>query len=240
MQSWSFGILCYNEAGTLERVYRDVVTLVSEWQLDDYEILIIDDGSQDGTPAIIHRLATQDPHILPIIHPRNMGIGAGIRDIYFKSTRENVVFIPGDGQFNVQELKPYAGFDDHIFLCFYRKENLTYSTFRNILSAFNKWFNRIFLGLDLRDVNWVKVYKRHLLHGLKLKISSSAIESEICAKLLITGCLPHEIPSRYLPRTAGQSQGASLQSIIRVVRELFYLFLSVQTFRFTYTSSSAT
>ena len=69
MQSWSFGILCYNEAGTLERVYRDVVTLVSEWQLDDYEILIIDDGSQDETPAIIHRLAAQDPRILPIIHP---------------------------------------------------------------------------------------------------------------------------------------------------------------------------
>lgn len=234
MQSWSFGILCYNEAGTLERVYREVVSLVAEWQLAEYEILIIDDGSQDETPSIIQHLASRDSRIVPIIHPRNLGIGAGIRDIYFGATRENVVFIPGDGQFNVQELKPFARFDEHIFLCFYRKENLTYSTFRNILSAFNKWFNRILLGLDLRDVNWVKVYKREQLLRLNLKITSSAIESEICAKLLITGSLPYEIPSRYLPRTSGQSQGASLRSILRVVRELFHLFFSVLTFRLTY------
>lgn len=233
MQSWSFGILCFNEEGTLENVVQDVIDLVKTWGLTDYEIILVDDGSIDHTPQLINRLAQSDNRIRPIIHSRNLGIGAGIRDIYFQATKDNVIFIPGDGQFDVQELLPYPTFGSQTFLSYYRRENLTYSTFRNILSGFNKWFNRIFLGLDMKDVNWVKAYKRKELLLLDLRIQSSAIESEICAKLLIKGQLPHEIPSKYLPRLAGTSQGASWRTIFRVVRELFSLFAAVMLFRFS-------
>ena len=233
MQSWSFGILCFNEEGTLENVVQDVIDLVKTWGLTDYEIILVDDGSIDHTPQLINSLAQSDNRIRPIIHSRNLGIGAGIRDIYFQATKDNVIFIPGDGQFDVQELLPYPTFGSQTFLSYYRREDLTYSTFRNILSGFNKWFNRIFLGLDMKDVNWVKAYKRKELLLLDLRIQSSAIESEICAKLLIKGQLPHEIPSKYLPRLAGTSQGASWRTIFRVVRELFSLFAAVMLFRFS-------
>ncbi|MCF8237135.1 MAG: glycosyltransferase family 2 protein [Saprospiraceae bacterium] len=233
MQSWSFGILCFNEGATLTKVYQDVVALAESWQLEDMEILLVDDGSTDNTPSLIQELALKDDRVKAFLHPRNLGIGAGIRDIYFQSTRENVIFIPGDGQFDIWELQPYPAISEHTFLSFYRKENLSYSTFRNILSGFNKWFNRIFLGLDLKDVNWVKAYKREKIIHLDLRIKSSAIESEICAKLLVNGNLPHEIPSRYLPRLAGTSQGASLKTIFRVVKELFTLFTSVLIFRYS-------
>ncbi len=232
MQSWSFGILCFNEGGTLEKVYQDVVKLALTWQLADLEIILVDDGSSDNTPDLIRLLAAKDNRIKAILHPQNQGIGAGIRDIYFTSTKENVIFIPGDGQFDVMELLPYPSFSEQTFLSFYRKENLSYSTFRNILSGFNKWFNRIFLGLDLKDVNWVKAYKREKIIALDLRIKSSAIESEICAKLLVDGDLPLEIPSKYLPRLSGTSQGASLKTIFRVVKELFSLFASVLIYRY--------
>lgn len=240
MQSWSFGILCFNEEGTLENVVQEVLYLTKQWGITDYEIILVDDGSVDQTPIMIRSLAEANSDIRPVLHPRNMGIGAGIRDIYFQATKDNVIFIPGDGQFDVQELLPYPAFGNQTFLSFYRKENLSYSTFRNILSAFNKWFNRIFLGLDMKDVNWVKAYKRKEIIHLDLRIKSSAIESEICAKLLIKGHLPHEIPSRYLPRRAGTSQGASWKTIFRVVRELASLFWAVILFRISQSRNLST
>lgn len=231
MQSWSIGILCYNEEGTLREVYGQVVQLFEKWGLEDGEIILVDDGSKDSTPVIIGQLASGDPRVKAVIHPVNLGIGAGIRSIYAHAAKENVVFVPGDGQFDVKELAPYRDFDPKTFIAFYREENLTYDAFRNLLSWFNKAFNRFFLGLDLRDVNWVKVYKRQLLDRLDLRLKSSAIESEICAKLGILGVVPIEVRSHYLPRRAGVSKGASLKSIWLVSKELAKLFVAVIVFR---------
>lgn len=232
MQSWSIGILCFNEEGTLREVFAQVIDLFEKWGLEDGEVILVDDGSQDATPRIIAELAAKDPRVKAVIHPVNLGIGAGIRSIYANAGKENVVFVPGDGQFDVLELRPYRDFDDRSFIAFYRLENLTYDAFRNLLSWFNKVFNRLFLGLDLRDVNWVKVYKRNVLAGLDLRLQSSAIESEICAKLAIIGVRPKEVRSTYLPRRAGVSKGASLRSIWLVLKELSKLFLAVNVFRF--------
>lgn len=231
MQSWSIGILCFNEEGTLRQVYQQVVQLIDTWGLEDAEMIMVDDGSSDSTQDIIGELASIDPRIKPVFHPMNLGIGAGIRSIYFNAGKENVVFVPGDGQFDVMELAPYRDFDASVFIAFYREENLTYDAFRNLLSWFNKVFNRVFLGLELRDVNWVKVYKSHVLQGLGLRLKSSAIESEICAKLRISGVVPVEVKSNYLPRRAGVSKGASFKSIWLVLKELAKLFLAVNVFR---------
>lgn len=231
MQSWTFGILCYNELESLPGVVDATLTLAKSWDLPDYEILLVDDGSTDGTRSLILELGRKTDRIRHIFHKVNMGIGAGIRSIYFGAQYENVVFIPGDGQFDVNELKAYRDFPASTYLAFYRTENLTYSAFRNSLTWCNKAFNRIFLGMTLRDVNWVKVYKREIIIALDLRIFSSAIESEICAKLALSGIKPIEIESRYLPRIYGQSKGASWASIYRVVRELIKLFLVVLVFR---------
>lgn len=231
IQSWSFGILCYNERGAVRQVYDQVVQLILSWQLDQWEIILVDDGSIDGTIEIIKGIAATDERVRLILHEENRGIGAGIRSIYFNAGFENVVFLPGDGQFDVNELAPYKHMAPDTFVAFYRQENLTYSTFRNILSWINKLLNRLLFGIRLRDVNWVKVYKREQIVHLDLRLHSSAIESEICAKLILLGKKPIEIESRYLPRRYGTSKGASLASIFRVLRELGTLWYSVTVFR---------
>ena len=86
------------------------------------------------------------------------------------------------------------------------------------------------LGLNLQDVNWVKVYKTEVLMDLDLKSKSSIIESEICAKLAKTGIAAIQVESKYIPRVYGESKGASWKIISKVYRELFKVFLIVRTF----------
>lgn len=229
MQSWSIGILCYNEAGTIENVYRKVKSVGSRLS-NNCEIILIDDCSTDGSDRIIRNICNEDKDVRGIFHEKNLGIGLSIRDVYFNAVNENVVFVPGDGQFDVEELLPFKEFSNSEFIAFYRKENQSYSFFRNSLSYVNKLFNSIFIGLRLRDVNWVKVYKTHIIRQLELKANSSFIESEICAKLNKLNIKPVESDSKYIPRVYGESKGASWKIIRKVYIELFKVFVNVQRF----------
>ncbi|NND35271.1 MAG: glycosyltransferase family 2 protein [Saprospiraceae bacterium] len=220
IQNWTIGIICFNERGTIAQVFQAVWQLLNDGKRK-FEIILVDDASTDGSKEIIQDIAERHPQsVKTILHEKNQGIGEAIRAVYFNAKMENVVFVPGDGQFEVAELQPYLSFDNMKYICFYRRENQTYSGFRNALSYLNKLYNKLFLGLTLRDVNWVKAYKTEVIQNLDLKMHSSVIESEICAKLNYLKYTPVEVESKYLPRSYGQSKGASLQNIMRVFREL--------------------
>ncbi len=222
-QSWTIGIICYNEKGTIAQVTESVIALLEPLQADK-QIILVDDASTDGSKEIINSLASKYTNsVQAVYHSKNMGIGESIRDVYFNAKMENVVFVPGDGQFDVKELQPYLSFPENQYICFFRQENQTYSAFRNVLSYLNKQFNKVFLGLSLRDVNWVKAYKTEVIQNLDLRTHSSVIESEICAKLNYLKFEPLEVESKYLPRSYGESKGASWTNMVRVARELLTL-----------------
>jgi glycosyltransferase involved in cell wall biosynthesis len=229
-QTWSLGISCYNEEATIAKVVDDVQKVLKRISTEN-EILIVDDQSTDRSRDIIRGLEQEHANVRAIYHDKNLGIGGTIRDIYFNAKYENVTFIPGDAQFDPGELLPYANVEEKTFISFYRQENLVYSSYRKTLSFLNKLVNRTFIGLEMKDVNWVKVYKRKELENLDIMIKSSIIESEICAKLNILGYRPIEVLSKYHPRVAGKSRGASFKNVMRVSFETVKLFGSVRQFR---------
>ncbi len=230
MQSWTIGIICYNEKETICNVFNNVKKLLKTFKTY-YEIILVDDASTDGSTQIIQDIATKHPEtVRAFYHPVNRGIGAAIRTVYFNGKMENIAFLPGDGQFDASELLPFQNFDRRQYISFYRAENQSYSPFRNIISYLNKLYNRSFLGLDLRDVNWVKVYKRAILTTLELQANSSIIESEICAKLNKLGYQAIQVKSQYIKRVYGESKGASLKNIMAVSKEMFRLFKTVRAF----------
>jgi len=144
---------------------------------------------------------------------------------------ENVCSVPGDGQFDPNELALITPVKEHTFVSFYRKENLTYSFFRNRLSYIHKKINKLLIGLDLKDVNWAMVYKREELIKLDLALTSTLIKSEICAKMIILGYRPIEIESEYLERDYGEPKGSSRKIVYQAIRDIIKLIISVRRFR---------
>ena len=212
-------------------VIESVERLFAEMPCGDNEIIIVDDGSTDNCGDIVRKAAQAFSNIKTVYHSKNLGIGRALRSGYAAVQYENVSAVPGDGQFNVAELIPYAYLPQKTFVSFYRKENTIYSHGRNLLSFVNRKLNANLLGLRLRDVNWVKVYKRAELEKLDVRMKSSLVESEICAKLLLRKNKMIESESVYHPRRAGQSKGASFPVVLQAALETLKLVCVVNLFR---------
>lgn len=229
-QSWSIGVLCYNEAGTLRQVVTEAVHLMRELS-DDVEIIIVDDGSTDGSRAIALALGQEFPEVNPLLHERNKGIGEALHTFYSNASKELVMMIPGDGQFDLNELKSVGEVPARTIVSFYRKVNTTYSLYRNVLSLFNKKLNEWLTGLNLKDVNWVKIYRLEDLRSVAIELRSSLLESEIVAKLTYLGVRVRELESKYLPRTHGVSKGSSWKIVRKALQDTVLLAGIMQRFR---------
>ena len=229
-QTWSVIIPCCNEKGTLEAVAQKVKSVL-EQIASKYEIILIDDGSTDGSAELIDMLVKADSCFRCIHHAVNKGLGTVLREGYFAARFENVISVPGDGQFDALEIIPYAVVPEKTFISFYRKENLTYSFFRNKLSLFNKLLNKALIGLDLKDVNWALIIKRKELESLNLEMKSTLIKSEICAKMQLLGYQAVEAESRYLPRVYGVSKGSSRKMVFQALSDIFTLAGCVRRFK---------
>ena len=129
----------------------------------------------------------------------------------------------GDGQFKLEDLKNNLSIENGSFISYFRKDKTNYTLFRKFLSETNKSVNRYFFGIHLKDVNWVKAYKREDLESIDYEIQSSLVETEIAAKLIKKGLHVKEVETYYLPRLAGEAKGASLKIIYLALIELFKL-----------------
>lgn len=230
-QSWSIIIFSYNEEGTLRSVIESVEQFFETIQCANCEIVIVDDGSTDNSREIVRAAVEEFPNIKAIYHSMNLGIGHALRSGYSAVQYENVSAVPGDGQFNVAELISYTSLANKTFVSFYRKENTIYSRGRNFLSFVNKSLNTKCFGLKIRDVNWVKIYKRAELEKLNLTMKSSLVESEICAKLLLRKNKMIECESVYHPRKTGKSKGASFPVVLQAALETLKLVYAVNLYR---------
>jgi glycosyltransferase involved in cell wall biosynthesis len=227
--SFSIIIFCYNEQENISSVFDEVLSFLRS-QSTDFEIIIVNDGSTDNTAVVCEQLKNTYSFVKLITHSANLGIGMALSNGYRHATKEYVCAIPGDGQFRVNELLQLKPFDASTYYSFYRTET-NYNIYRKVLTWLNRLFNQHFLGLYLRDVNWIKVYRKEQIDRCKIELTSSLVESEICAKLYKLGVRPTEIPSSYLPRNGGVPKGGNWKTLRKAIIETIPLWWVVTKFK---------
>lgn len=227
IQSWSIILFLYNEEDSLKAVIDSALVILKQLNATESELIIVNDGSTDKSSQIIKNYLNND-NIKVIHHNKNKGIGEALISGYKAANYENICAIPADGQFNVEELLPFKIIPDKTIISFYRNQKTRYTLFRKLLSFGNKLLNKYLLGIKVKDVNWVKVYKKDFFDSISPVLTSSLVESEICAKMLKTGFKIIEVESTYHPRLGGKSKGASLSTIRQAIRETFKLYVELR------------
>lgn len=230
-QSWSIVVLCYNEAANITRVIDAVSQSLRTIAPAQHEIVVVDDGSRDGSVEIVRAIAEARSDVRLLEHGVNKGIGEALRTGYSAARMENVCAVPGDGQFDLDELLPFAVLPKGSFVSFTRRNNTEYSPYRRALSRINRQINGWLLGATLQDANWVKIYKRADLERLTFEMHSSLLQSEISMKLLMLGRTVVEPDSRYLRRAGGNAKGGSWRVVAQAARETLTLMRVMRRFR---------
>jgi glycosyltransferase involved in cell wall biosynthesis len=211
-------------ATTVEAAHTVCGRLVSEGELVDYEVLLIDDGSTDGTGPIIDRLAAADPHVRVVHHDANRGLGAGIKT-GFREARGNVVLytdadLPADLAEVRKALRLLRIYDADVVSA-YRHDRTGEGTKRVVYSFAYNWLVRLAFGLQVRDVNFAfKLCRREVLEKIPLSSEGSFIDAELLIRARKAGFEIIQFGVDYFPRTRGESSLASGSTIVKILREM--------------------
>lgn len=196
----------YNEEGNIERAVRGAAA-AADGLVASYEIVAVDDGSHDGTGAVLTALAQELGARLNVVrHPANRGYGAALRS-GFQATRGALVFYTdSDNQFDLAELKDALPLmADHDAVLGYRLERQDPWLRRFVSGVFNALSSMVF-GMSVRDLNCsFKLFKGPLLRALPLESDDFFIDTEMVARLHRAGWRYVQRGVRHYPRTAGRS-----------------------------------
>jgi glycosyltransferase involved in cell wall biosynthesis len=210
-------------ASTVEAVDETLAGLV-----DDYEIIVVNDGSRDATPRIVEELGRQRPAVRLVSHEVNRGYGAALATGFGAATREYVFLTDGDRQFDVRELAELlpllAGAD---LVIGYRRPRADPWARRFFGWGWNLLVNAMF-GYTARDVDCAfKLFPRRLLQSIQLHSTGHTLSPELLIKARRAGYRIAEVRVTHLPRTAGEAKGARVDHIVRSLLELVKLRLDV-------------
>lgn len=224
-------IPAYNEEKNIEIVIERCLRWL-KLQTKDYNILIVDDGSTDNTGKILNSLAKNNKHLKVIHHKKNLGNGIALRTAYEHSTKDIILSCPADQQFDPLDFSKILPHIDKVdIICIYRLKKPDYNLFRNLITNTHKLVLRIFFNLNIKDINWVKMFKKWTLKDLDLKSESVLINTEILAKAKKRNAKIIEIPAPYYSRIYGKSKGTTFKHLWQASLELVKLWWIVKIFK---------
>ena len=191
-------------------------------RLTDWEILVVDDGSTDGTGKAVSDAARSNARIRLISHPHNMGMGAAIRSGYKAAGMDFVTQLPADFQVPPETLDlfiPLAPKHDLVLSVY---SNRGASPARRFLAAGYRIAARIILG-QRADYTGTMLFNRNLLEGIELTTDSFVANLEFPLKALRRGASAALVTFVPSPRLAGESKVANTRRIAFVFAELIRL-----------------
>jgi glycosyltransferase involved in cell wall biosynthesis len=214
---------CYNEELNIEGLILEAVQVLDRL-VQEYEILVINDGSTDKTGLIADRLIEEHEHVRVIHHSKNRGYGAALISGFSNSIHEWVFFTDGDRQFLISEIELLLNhIDDHDLIIGFRKARR--DPWHRILYG-HTWTRlvQLLFGLKVRDINCAfKLVKKETLDGITLHSSGAVINTELLVRSKQSGACMTQVGVSHRPRMFGRQTGGNPRVIFKALRELMKL-----------------
>ncbi len=222
--SLSLVLPAHNEEANIGIVVEQALAVLPAFS-DDFEIIVVDDGSRDGTRAIVESVSVADPRVKLVHHPVNRGYGGALTSGFRASRGDHVMFMDADRQFDLADLALLSPFVDRFdMVAGFRKER--HDPFHRRVNA--EIFNvavRILFGVHLRDIDCAfKVLNGDLIRSMDLSAPGALINTEIQAKARRQGATLQQVGVHHYPRVAGTATGGSWRVIARAMWETVILW----------------
>jgi len=219
----------HNEEANLEGLVTEALATLPTLA-DRFEIVIVNDGSRDRTPAIADGLVAAHPDVVRVVHhPTNYGYGAALRSGFRASRFDLIAYTDGDRQFKVADLGTLTARiseaeppDVVVGYRIHRADPMI----RTIYARLYRLANRIFFGLAVRDVDCAcKLFRRQTLREIRVESGGAFFSAELLIKLHANGARIAEVGVAHYPRTAGSPTGAKPSVVWRAVKDFWSLRL---------------
>ena len=223
----------YNDAPTIGGLVEAAFEVLAA-RTDDYEVIVVNDGSWDETAAVLSRLAARyAPRMKVVTHETNRGYGGALRSGFETASKELVFYTDGDGQYDAREL--------HLLLDLMTPETGLvngYKLERNdprhriLIGNLYNAFARTLFRIKIRDVDCdFRLVRRSLLEKFKLTSTSGTICVELVRKLELSRCRIIEAGVHHYPRLHGQSQFFRVRSLLKTATQLIRLYVELVILR---------
>ena len=215
---------CYNDSATLGDLIERALAVLSELT-DDYEVIVVDDGSADISGQVIDALAARHARVRVVRHDRNRGYGAALRSGIKTSTKAWVFYTDSDGQYDVDDLRRLHALSGAADVINGYKEGRSDPWYRVLLGSTYNLLIRSVFAIPIRDVDCdFRLMRGDLVRGLDLRSEGGAICVEMVKGLQAAGATFAETPVHHYPRRAGKSQFFKLKNVVVMGGELAALW----------------
>lgn len=200
---------------------------------DDYEVIVVENGSTDNTVEILEALAPQVDHLRVLTHREPLGYGGALRKGIASATKELIFYTDSDGQYDPSELPLLvAALTPDVDIVNGYKISRSDPLGRIIIGKLYHHAMRLLFGFTIRDVDCdFRLIRRDVFKKVQLESYSGSVCVELVAKAQDFGFRFAEVPVHHYHRAHGKSQFFNIPRIWQTVRQLSGLWWTLRVKR---------
>jgi glycosyltransferase involved in cell wall biosynthesis len=214
---------CYNEEKNIPRLLENALSVIPSL-VENYQIIIVNDGSKDNSKEVAESLAKKYQHVEVINHPVNKGYGAALRSGFLGAKKSWVFYTDGDNQFDINELAKLIPMAERYDIISGYRIDRKDPFVRKLNAGLFNFGLFILFGLRIKDVDCAfKLYRRDLFDKIEIVSDGALVDAEVLIKARKLGYRVGQIGVHHYPRTTGTQTGANLRVILRAFKEIIKL-----------------
>jgi len=197
----------YNEEDNIALMVKDALKIAPQVS-EDFEIIVIDDGSSDRTAQVVREIAKEFPQVRLVSHDKNRGYGAALKTGMDSATKDYIFYCDSDNQFDLSELPRLVDLIDEADLVIGYRLNRQDPWMRIVMARVYNLLVSIIFGLRVKDVDCgFKLFRRRILDQLPLTLRSKGylLETALLVRSQKAGLRIKEVGVRHRHRARGST-----------------------------------